>query len=334
MANHASYTESEDLNYLGMLFATGNRKTPFLNMIGSPIDDSGNINSAVLETKSSFEFAIAQPYDTEAGAQPEISEDDSVTGVDPYTVVRGQDIQTCQIFQYKAQVSYKKLSTTGTIMSTTPSSHNVDGQAPGIGFGLSGNPIQNELDFQLMTRIKKFASDLDASIINGIYQGAASGSVGAKMRGLSSAIVTNAVNASSAALSTTLINSVLKKMVDSGAEMNNLVALCNSYQRQRIGALYENVPMDRQVGGSSIQRVMTDFGEFGILYDPNVVTTELLFVDLAMCRIVCCPVTGKYVLVEDKATDGASFAKQIYSQLSFNYGPEEYHGKISGLTNS
>jgi len=324
------YTESEDLNYLGMLFASGNRKTQFLNMIGNPIED-GSINPSVLSLTNSFEYPLIQSYDTGAGTQPEISEDDSVTGVDPETISRGNDIQTNQIFMYKAEVSYKKLSTTGTIMFGTPSSHNIDGQAPGIGFGIPGNPVTDELDFQLSTRFKKFASDLDASILNGSYQGATAGSQAAKMRGISEAIVTNTIAGGSAYLTTSMIDALLKKMVDAGAVIQNLVAVCNSFQKQRIGSLYENVPMDRNVGGSQITRIMTSFGEFTLLYDPNVTTTEIDFVEMSTCRLTCCPVRGKVVIVEDKITDGASYARQVYAQLGFNYGAEENHGKITGL---
>jgi len=328
-----AYTDSEDLNYLGTLFAMGNRITPFLNAIGAPIDDQGNINSAVLKTVNSFEFPVAQPYDTGSGAIPNIDETSSVTGVAAVTITRGQDLQTCQIFMQKAEVSYKKLSTTGTINMGTPpeGAHNVDGVAMGISTNVAGNPVMNELDFQLMGRLRKMATDLDYTILNGVYQGAATVATAAKMRGIKSAITTNATAAGSAYLSTSLINATLKKMVDAGAPLNNIIMVCNSFQRQKVGALYEYVPMSRTEGGSSIQRVYTDFCEFGILYDPNCSVSEVYFVEMSMLRIVACPVTGRYIIIEDKATDGASFAKQIYGQFSLDYGPEEYHGKITGL---
>lgn len=331
-----AYTDSEDLNYLGTLFGLGNRITPFLNAIGAPIDDQGNINSAVLKTVNSFEFPVASPYDTGSGSVPNIDETTSVTGVSATTITRGQDLQTCQIFMQKAEVSYKKLSTTGTLNMGTPAegAHNIDGVAMGMSTGHPGNPVMNELDFQLMGRLKKMATDLDYTILNGTYQGAATVATAAKMRGIAAAITTNATAAGSAYLTTALINATLKKMVDSGAPLNNLMVVCNSFQRQKIGSLYEYVPMSRTEGGSSIQRVYTDFCEFGILYDPNCAAGSIYFVEMSMLRIVACPVTGRYIIVEDKATDGASFAKQIYGQFSLDYGPEEYHGKITGLLTS
>jgi hypothetical protein len=328
-----AYTRSTDLNYLGQLFAVGNRVTPFLNAMGSPIDDSGQLNSAVVKVVTSFEFSVAVPFDTGAGAIPNISETDSVTGVTANTITRGQDLQTCQIFMQKAEVSYKKLSTVGTMAMGTPpeGAHNIDGVAMGMSTNVAGNPVMDELDFQLVGNMKKMASDLDTCVITGAYQGAATVSTAAKMRGLKYAISTNAVAAGSAYLSVTFINALMKKMADSGAPMDSLYCLCNSFQRQRLGSLYENVPMSRTEGGSQIQIIYTDFGMFRPLYDPNVPVGEIYFVDMSLCRIVVCPVQGKYILIEDKPTDGASFAKQAYGQLSFDYGPEEHHGKITGL---
>jgi hypothetical protein len=308
--------------------------TPFINAIGSPIGPDGGINNATARVVNSFEYPIAVPFDTGQGSQPAITEAGSVTGVAATTVTRGQDTNTCQIFLRKAEVSYKKLSTPGTHGIVLEGSHNIDGAASGVNIGATSNQVQNELDFQITANMKGIASDLDYSVIQGTYQGAASASTAAKMRGLKNAISTNAVAAGSAALTTTHINSCLKAMVDSGAPLNRIVALCNSFQRQAIGALYEFVPQSRTEGGAQIQSVYTDFCIFDLLYDPNMPTDSIYFVEMTVCRLVVCPISGRVMLVEDKSTDGASYAKQMYLQAGFDYGPEEYHGKISGLSTS
>ena len=329
-----AYTDSEDLNYLGQLFTVGARKTPFLNRIGNPIGENGQLNPAVVSETNSFEFAVAQPVDTGAGSQPSITEAASVTGVTANTITRGQDANTCQIFQRKAEVSYKKLSTTGTVNNALSGVHNIDGAQAGMTFGVGGNPVNNELDFQVIANMKGMASDLDYSIIQGSYQGAASAATAAKTRGLDNAITTNTVAAGAASLTQTHVNSCVKAMVDSGAPMQNLVALCNSFQKQSLAALYEFVPQSRTEGGAMIETIYTDFGIIEILYDPNVPTDTIFIVEMSVCRIKCCPVGGKVFLLEDIATDGASYAKQMYTQLGFDYGPEEYHGLINGLATS
>lgn len=325
-----AYTDSEDLNYLGMLFSVGARSTPFLDAIGNPVT-GGNINASMT---NSFEFATAVPEDTGAGSQPAITEAASVTGVTATTITRGQDVNTCQIFMKKAEVSYKKLSTTGTVNNALSGVHNIDGAQAGMSFGVQGNQVQNELDHQVQLNLKKMASDIDYSFINGSYQGAASAATAAKTRGLANAITTNAVAAGAATLNQSHVNQTIKAMVDSGAPRINVVALCNSYQRQILGSLYEFAPMDRFVGGVQIQQIYTDFCIISIMYDPNMPTDELYFVDMSVIRFKVCPIQGKVFLVEDKSTDGASYAKQMYGQFGLDYGPEEYHGKITGLATS
>lgn len=329
-----AYTDSEDLNYLGMMYQVGARSTPFINAIGNPIGVDGGLNSASVKLVNSFEYPVAVPVDTGAGSQPSITEASSVTGVAATTVTRGQDTNTVQIFQRKAEVSYKKLSTTGTHGISLEGSHNIDGAASGVNVGASNNPVQDELDFQVTANLKGMASDLDYSSIQGAYQGAASAATAAKTRGLKNAITTNAVAAGATDLTQTHINSCVKAMVDAGAPLVRIVALCNSFQRQSLGALYEFVPQSRTEGGAQIMQIYTDFCIIEILYDPNMPTDSIYFVEMSVCRIVICPVRGRLMLIEDKSTDGASYARQMYLQAGIDYGPEEYHGKITGLTTS
>jgi hypothetical protein len=233
----------------------------------------------------------------------------------------------------KAEVSYKKLSTTGTV-NTGLNGGTVDGVTAGLGFEIANNPIMNELDNQVMLNLKGMASDIDYSILQGSYQLAASASTAAKTRGLATAISTNATAAGSTALTTTHVNTTLKAMVDSGAILQNIVAVCNSFQRQSIAALYEFVPQSRTEGGAMIQKIYTDFAEIEILYDPNMPTDSIFFIEMSVLRLKCVPVNGMVFVMEDLETAGASYAKQLYTQLGLDYGPEEYHGKITGLTTS
>lgn len=331
-----AYTDSDTLNYLGQLFLTAQRTTPFIEALGSPLTPAGTINPSVIRVVNSFEFPLAVPYDTGAGTQAGISETTAAgTGVTADTISRGQDTNTCQIFMRAAEVTYKKLSTLGTHGISLEGAHNIDGAASGVNIGgAANNPVQNELDFQLMTRFARIRSDLDYCCINGSYVGCASAATAAQTRGLANGISTNTVAAGGAYISTTHINSAIKKMVDSGAPRINIVAVCNSFQYQRLSALYEFVPMSRTEGGSAIQRIYTPFAIIGLLYDPNMPTTAIYLTEMSVCRIVICPISGQYIVIEDKSTVGASIKKQIYLQAGFDYGAEEYHCSITGLANA
>lgn len=325
---------SETLGYLGDIFYVGGRMTPFLNAIGNPIGEDGNINPAAVRLVNSFEFAISQPVDTGVGSQPAITETQSVAGQTATTISRGQDANTVQIFQKTVEVSYKKESTPGTLYNAIAGVHNIDGVAAGMGFGYTNNPVQSEMDFQRMTNMKNMASQINYSCIQGSYQGAASAATAAKTRGLANAIVTNTEAAGSVYINTNLVNAVLKKMWDAGAPLLDVVALVGSFQRQRLAALYEFAPMSRTEGGVKIDTIYTDFATIGIICDPNMVTTSIFFVEMTICRLTVCPVKDQLVRVEPLAKSGASDKEQIYLQAGLDYGEESYHGSITGLLDS
>ncbi|MFX1499422.1 MAG: DUF5309 family protein [Promethearchaeota archaeon] len=231
------------------------------------------------------------------------------------------------------------MSTIGTHGISLEGSHNIDGAASGMNVGATNNQVQNEMDFQIMTNMMGMASDLNVTCLSGSYQGAASAATAAKSRGLANAISTNTVAAGSVDLTTDHVNSALKQIFDSGGKFMNMMAVCNSFQRQALTALYSYVPQSRSEGGSKIDKIYTDFCELGIICDPNMTTSSIYFVDMMFVKLTFCPVKtadGRTVLIllEDKSTGGASFEKQIYFQAGLNYGPEEYHASITGLTTS
>lgn len=305
-------------NYTGELYMIGANQTPFLNMVGGL--QGGNIR-----TISDFQFALAQPWALEAASQPAITETASLTAPTPWTYVRTQDVNTVQIFQRQVSVSYAKQSVTGQITAdaTTKLAE------------LGVQPVQNELDFQIMAHMRQLALNIDFTFLNGIYQQVTSSAVAAKTRGIITACSTNTVNASSADLSKALIDQLLRTMASNGAEFVNPVIFCNALQKQRLSDIYGYAPQDRNVGGYNIKQIETDFAILGIVWAPNVPAATLLVSDLAFCAPVFLPVPDKGVLFyEELSRVGASEKGQVYGQIGIDYGPEEYHGTITGLSTS
>ena len=311
----------EDLNYLGELFLVGAYQTPFLNMVGGV----GGQNSKV---SRSFPFPIAQPWALAGASQPAIAEADSVTSNTATTITRGQDTNTVQIFQETVEVSHAKLSTYG---ETGPIS---TAYTPDL--AIAGNqPVQNELEFQKMAQMRQIAIDADYSMLNGTFQEAISGATAAKMRGIITAATTNTVAAGAAVLTKALIDEILREMAANGAVFENIVLFCNAFQKQKVSDVYGYAPEDRNVGGVNIKQIETDFAQVGVVYAPNVPTSTILLADMNYCSAVFCPVPGKGLLFyEDLAQTAASQKGQIYGQIGLDYGPEEYHGTITGLSTS
>jgi hypothetical protein len=306
-------------NYTGELFLIGANQTPFLNMIGG-------LQGGMIRTVGDFQFPLAQPWALEAAAQPSVTETASLTAPDPWTYVRGQDVNTVQIFHRAVTVSYAKQSVTGQI-TADPTTGLVD--------ATQQQPVQNERDFQIAAHMRQIAVNADYTFLNGAYQQATDAGTAAKTRGIITACTTNSVNAGGAALSRLLVNSLIKSMADNGAQFMNTVIFCNAFQKQQISEIYGYAPQDRNVGGLNINQIETDFAMIGVVWAPNVPAATLLIADLAVCSPVFLPVPEKGVLFyEELSKTGAAEKGQIYGQIGIDYGPEEYHGKITNLSTS
>jgi len=295
-------------NYIGELFLIGANQTPFLNMIGGLNGGYG---------VRSWEFPIAQPYALDSAAQPSITEDASRTAPAAKTYVRSQDTNVCQIYQRQVDVTYAKQSAGGQIS----------------GVAINDAPaIEDELAFQISVHLKQIAKDYDYTILNGTYAKAAANNQANQTRGIITACSTNTVAASSAALAKTHIDTLLRTMAGNGAQFGDMVIFCNALQKQRLTALYAYAPQDRNIGGVDIKQIETDFAMLGIVWAPNVPAGTILVADMSVINPVALPVPGKGVLFyEELAKTGASEKGQIYGQLGLDYGPEEFHGTITGL---
>jgi len=314
MANAAAVTSVWNCpNYIGELFMIGANQTPFLNMIGG-------LGGARSKQCASFQFPIAQPWSLEGAAQPAITETDSLTAPTPTTYVRGQDTNTVQIFQEQVSISYAKQSVIGEIS----------------GLSILGNqPVSNEKDFQIAANMRQIAIDADYSFLRGTYAAATDAATAAKTKGIITAATSNTVAAAAAALSKTLIDTLLRTMAGNGAQFMDMVIFCNAFQKQKLTNIYAYAPEDRNVGGVNIKQIETDFAVIGIVYAPNVPAGTILVADMSVVYPVFLPVPGKGVLFyEELSKTGASEKGQIYGQIGIDYGPEEYHGTITGLATS
>lgn len=320
MANtNAAATVWNCPNYTGELFLIGANQTPFLNM-------AGGLQGGNIRVVGDFQFPIAQPWALESASQPAITETTSLTAPTAWTYVRAQDVNTVQIFQRQVSISYAKWSVSGQV-TADPTTGLVD---------ITDNqPVSSEKDFQIAAHMRQLALNVDYTFLNGAYQQATAANVAAKARGIITACTTNTVAAGAVQLSKALINQLLRTMAANGAVFNRPVLLANAYQVQRISDIYGYAPEDRRVGGVAIQTVLTDFCQLGVVWAPNVPAATVLIADMAYVSPVFLPVPNKGVLFyEELSRTGASESGQIYGQIGLDYGPEEYHGTITGLATS
>jgi len=310
-------------NFAGQLFTPSHVKTPFLDMI----TQTGTVNQP--------EFAMSSNYDQEAASQPGITETASLTAATATGFVRTNEKNVAQIFQEQVSVSYAKLSAKDRIKR-------VEVSTSGFAYDEAGeNPVQDELAFQTQANINQIKMDLEYSALNGTYQLGTSAGVAFKMRGIITASTTNTVAAGSVDITRTIMDSLFKEMADNGAFSREGVftIFCDSWNKQQLTNAYDFVPMDRELGGSNIQRIMTDFGDMNIVYVPRVPTTTILVANMSEVSLVFQPVANKpagddLLILEMLAKTGASENWQLFGQMGIDYGSSVFHGTVTGTTSS
>jgi hypothetical protein len=310
-------------NFAGQLFTPSHVQTPFLDMI------------AQMGTVSQPEFAMSSRYDQEAASQPGITETASLTAPTATGFVRTNEKNVAQIFQEQVSVSYAKLSAADRIKR-------VEVSTSGFAYDEAGeNPIQDELAFQIQANINQIKMDLEYSVLNGTYQLGTDAGTAFKMRGIITGSTTNTVAAGGVDITRTIMDSLFKEMADNGAFSQNGVftIFCNSWNKQQLTNAYDFVPMDRELGGSNIQRIMTDFGDMNIIYVPRVPAATILVANMSEVAMVFQPVANKPVndnllILEPLSKTGASENWQLFGQMGIDYGSSYFHGTVTGTSTS
>jgi hypothetical protein len=296
-------------NYVGELFNVSPTDTPLLSAIGG-------MTGGKSVTSKQFTW---QTTDLAGATQTAV-----VEGADPVMKgrTRSEVTNVAQIMQYGVEVSYTKQAAVG----------NLSGES------IIGNqPVQDELAFQLDMTMKTAARDIEHSFIQGTYVADTNITTARKTRGMLAAVTTNEVAGGAAALTQAKVESALKKMADSGAPFEMPVIFANAFQKQKLSSIYSSAlalaPRDRNIGGVNITTIETDFGQVGIVFERHIPADDVLIADLAFLKPVFLDIPGKgHFFVEPLAQTGAAYKYQVYGEVGLEYGPEQFHAKITNLS--
>ena len=298
-------------NYAGDLFTADPVNTPFLTAIGGL---TGGMQT------DDFEFPTDSQYSLPAAQQPAITETASLTAPAATGIVRSQNTNVTQIFQEKISISYVKQSNAKHM-----SGLNTAGQQ---------NNVPDEKSWQIAKTLEKIARDVEYTFLNGVYSKATSVSTANKTRGmLELCSEGTTIAAGSKKLTKENLQTLFKKMYDAGAIFSNMVLWVNSTQKQLITDIYSYAPTDRNLGGTNIKQLETDFGNIGISLNRFMPQDTVLAAEMSAIAPVFQPVPGKgNFFYEELAKTGAAEEGQIFGQIGLDHGPAFLHGTITGLT--
>lgn len=309
-------TTFDPVNFVGPLFRVTPADTPFLSMTGGlSLARSHNAKETTWQT-----------IDNAAAAQPSVLEgaDATFSGRN-----RSEIKQVLQIFHEGVEISYSKMINTGGLGS--------GGAAPVIPATptLGNNPVQDERVLQLTLKTQKVARDVEVSFLNGTFQDPNSNASARRMRGILPAITTNAVAAGGAQLSKSLFDQIMRTMATNDAMFTEMVLFANAYQVQKISEILGFAPMSRTVGGVAVSTVLTEFAQLSVKWNRHMPTDTVLLVDVSVCEPVAGVVPGLgSFFAEPLAKTGSAEKWQLYGEITLEYGPENWHGKITGLATS
>jgi hypothetical protein len=196
--------------------------------------------------------------------------------------------------------------------------------------------VRNEVDFQIAANLLQIAKDANYSFLNGTYQVSTGVTVASKTRGAITATSTNAVAAGDVDLSRDIMDELFRTMAAGGAQFVTPVIFASALDIQRLSDLYGFAPAAEMIGGVAVETIIAPLaGRVAVVWDYNVPAGTVFCAEMSTMRPVFMPVPDKGMLFyEELAHAGAGSSGQLYAQMGIDYGAEEFHGKITGLTTS
>lgn len=301
------------LNYSGMLFNKGNTRCPLSSIIGGRA-----------KTTNHVEFVTGQEYTTDGGTQPAISENDSLTAPEASVITRAQKTNVTQIFHETVGVSYGKMSNMGTLNGV-----NIVNQ--------QANPM-NELDFQVAAKMQKVNRDIEFTFVQGEYSKATTDATVNKTRGLNTAITSNVVAMASKPLGLWNIADGVKKVYEANAPQDGLVLWCDATTMFQVNAdAVQNgltvIPAAREINGIKLSSVVTPLGIVYLYLGEFLPKGTAFLLNLDVLAPVYQPVPGKgNFFLEQLSKTGAGEKYQLFGQIGLDHGPEWYHAKFTGIS--
>jgi hypothetical protein len=304
-------------NFTGELFNIAPHDTPLLTMMGG-------LGAGMTTTHPRFEWQT-EGLESSSANNSRLEGAAAPTAVE---VVRSNVTNVVEIHQEQVQVSYTKLSATG--------------QLNGLAIADAANPVQNELQHQLDLKLRKVAIDLEQSFTNGVYHLPTDNTTARATNGILNAISTNVFTngGTNRALSKSIIDNALSTMYTNGAPLpqDTQIFVMAPVQRIALSNLYAQSPLNqptftRNIGGISIDTLITDFGTFGIVTSRYMPVHQIGIIDIAQLHPVFLDVPGKgHLFAEPLAKTGSFESWQLYGEIGLMYGPEVFHGLIGDLT--
>lgn len=306
-------------NYVGELFAASREDTPLLSAIGG-LTGGESVGATF------FEWQGYDLRDADDGRQ-------RVEGANaPESELRSRynASNVLEIHQETVEISYTKQGATR---------QRDTGGEPQVTIGSTVIPA-SELAWQIDQQLKQIARDVEKTFITGTYQKPTTNAQPRKTRGLLEAIKTN-VSEHAGELTEDAVSDLFQKVWTNGGlreSETRTIVVGGPLKRQLTKAFIRDrgyAEETRNIGGLSLDTIVTDFGRANIMLNPYMPNDKLVVASLEDLRPCFLEIPGKgHFFVEPLAKTGASDKVQIYGEIGLNYGNERKHGVLTVTADS
>lgn len=197
------------------------------------------------------------------------------------------------------------------------------------------NPVTNEVQYQTTVKLRQAAIHWNKRLLTATYNKPVSNAAARSTRGLLNVPVTNVTDLANAALTEVAVLDFLQSIYNTHGIMAGFepTLMVSATLKRGLGKLFIKdkgyQEQTRNVGGISVDTIITDFGTVNVMLERNIPSTTVGFSHLGLCKPVFLLVPEKgFLFVEPLAKTGSSDKYQLYGECGLEYGPEMAHGKM------
>lgn len=287
--------------------------TPFrvgsVAKIGEELLYVSAINTGTKTLTVSRGYASTAPAAIVSGAKVEFLFDEGLEGAD------------ARAARFKARVRKSNLTQIFT------DSVDVSGTAQAVAqYGIS-----NLYEYEKQKKQLELALQLEKALINGVAYEA--GQV-RQMRGIRQFINTN-VDTVGGALTLDAINVLAQKIYDAGGYANggDYKIMVAAKQKIALSGTDKNqirITRGENTRGQTVDKVVTDFGEFEVVLNQNLASDELILFDTNRAKIR--PLITREFAHTFLGTKGDYTTGQLVGEYTLEFEQEKAHGRLKGLS--
>jgi hypothetical protein len=312
-------------NFVGELFSLVPAQTPVLSM-------SGGLTGGKSVPTKEFTWQVEDNVASTAN-------NSALEGADPIpnAIIRQEVKNVVEIHQEGVNISYTKQAAIGQLGAGGDALGDNTGYSITSAQILGNQPVNGEIPHQLALKINQIARDVENSFLSGVFAYPNDNLTERATRGVLTSIATHLTPFATSLRDS--LNTMLIGMYENEFNVAPLiqpVIFVNGTVKTQLSNEYSNnlglADRSRTIGGVNVETIVTDFGTFGVVLDRYMPVDELALLDMSVLEPCFLPIPGKgHFFTEPLAKTGAYDIFQIYGEIGLEYGPEQYHGLITGI---